>query len=63
MECEHQLQQVLDERSNVQDSLLKKENSAANLEADKQKLQTTIKNVGITIKHIVHKEQFYIFSA
>lgn len=46
-ECEHQLQQVLDERTNVQDSLFKKENAAANLESEKQKLQGNIQKVHV----------------
>ncbi|ENN80568.1 hypothetical protein YQE_03011, partial [Dendroctonus ponderosae] len=42
---EHQLGQLLGESSNVQDSLVKKETIAANLEIDKKKLQDDLKKL------------------
>lgn len=44
-DVEHQLEKVIGERSNVSDSLTKKENVAANLEHDKKRLQDEIKRV------------------
>lgn len=44
-ECERQLEMVLGERSNAHDSLVKKENMTANLEAEKKKLEDNIQMV------------------
>lgn len=44
-DCEQKLEQVLGERSNVSDSLAKKENITASLQSEKQKLQEELQKV------------------
>lgn len=42
-----ELERILGERTNVHDSLMKKENIAANLESDKKKLLEDLKKVWV----------------
>lgn len=56
-ECERQLEMVLGERSNAHDSLVKKENMTANLEAEKKKLEDNLQAVSKNTGCVTQSEQ------
>lgn len=58
-DCEHKLEQVLSERSNVSDSLAKTENITANLETEKQKLQEDLQKVNVLRDLFVESQWFF----